>query len=327
MSLPGRPVSRVDQTGERVGPARQPVLLINPRSGDGKADRVGLVPAAEERGIRAEVMTGGADVVGLARAALAEGADVLGMAGGDGSLALVAQAVVQAHVAFVCVPAGTRNHFARDLGIDRHGVVASLDAFGEAIELRVDLGAITDGVGAERPFVNNVSLGIYGRAVQSEHYRKAKGPTLAQVFADHAGSGSFDYRFVGPDGLPHPPADIVFIGNNPYRLTSPAGFGSRSRLDTGQLGVVTVGVDGPDQLAQLAALELAHEPQRFPGWRQWSASDLVIDSGDVIEAGVDGEAVRLHPPVRLRVVPGAVRVRVPVPDGRHRPRLPRPPGV
>jgi diacylglycerol kinase family enzyme len=60
--------------------------------------------------------------------AVVNGADALGMAGGDGSLATVA-AVAAAHgLPFVCVPAGTRNHFATDLVVDRRDVAAALDA-------------------------------------------------------------------------------------------------------------------------------------------------------------------------------------------------------
>jgi diacylglycerol kinase family enzyme len=117
---------------------------------------------------------------------------------------------------------------------------------------------------------------------------------------------------------------VVFLSNNPYQLTSVSGFGSRARIDSGRLGVVSVRIDQPDQIAELAALELARRPHRFPGWREWEATEVVIDSGEQIEAGVDGEAVLLAPPVRFSVLPGAVRVRIPAQRRQHRRRTPRP---
>ena len=50
------------------------------------------------------------------------------MAGGDGSLGAVAQVAIERELPFVCVPFGTRNHFARDLGLDRNDPIAALAA-------------------------------------------------------------------------------------------------------------------------------------------------------------------------------------------------------
>ena len=102
-----------------AGPARHGVLFINPRSGDGKAARLHLDAEADRRGIRPVVLAPGDDLLELAEQAVADGADVIGMAGGDGSQALVASVAMRRGVAFVCVPSGTRNHFALDLGLDR----------------------------------------------------------------------------------------------------------------------------------------------------------------------------------------------------------------
>lgn len=297
----GRPVAACDH----------PVLLINPRSGDGKAERTGLAQAAERRGITTVVLTPTDDLKAVAERAVADGADALGMAGGDGSQALVARVAADHKLPMVCVPSGTRNHFAADLGLNRGDVNAALDGFGEAVELEVDLGVVVDGTGAGRVFVNNVVMGVYGRAVHNPDYRKTKAATLMDVFAKFAGPAGFPFRFPGPDGSPHPPPDLLFVGNNPYRLASVTGFGSRARLDTGRLGVVTVRIDHPNQLAQLAALELAHRPQLFPGWTEWSTGQLDLGADGPIEAGVDGEAVTLQPPCQFRVLSQAVRIRIP----------------
>jgi hypothetical protein len=213
-----------------VPPARQGVLIINPRSGGGKAERFGLVDEARWRGVEPVVLRPGDDLLELAASAVSRGADVIGMAGGDGSQALVAS-VASAHgVALVCVPAGTRNHFALDLGLDRDDVVGALDAFAEAKERRIDLAEV-----GGRVFVNNVSLGVYADIVQSPEYRDAKVQTAAQLLPDLLGPGAthLDLRFIGPDGSEHASAQIIQVSNNPYTLSRLAGFGTRTRFDSG----------------------------------------------------------------------------------------------
>ena len=146
--------------GTVVGPAARPVLLMNPKSGGGKVGRFNLVDEAQRRGIEPVVLAPGDDLLALAEWAVAGGADVIGMAGGDGSQALVASVAAAHDVGFVCVPAGTRNHLAMDLGLDREDVVGALDAFGEAVERRIDLGLVGD-----RVFVNNATVGLYAKIV------------------------------------------------------------------------------------------------------------------------------------------------------------------
>ncbi len=145
------------------------VLIINMWSGGGKAERFDLVGEARRRGIEPIVLQRGDDLVQLAEDAIARGAEVVGMAGGDGSQALVATVAARHDVAHVCIPAGTRNHFALDLGLDRDDVLGALDAFSDGLERRIDLAQVND-----RVFVNNASLGVYAKVVQSDAYRDAK---------------------------------------------------------------------------------------------------------------------------------------------------------
>ena len=292
-----------------VGPAQHGVLLMNPRSGGGKVARFDLENQARRRGIEPVVLRQGDDLRALAERAVADGADVLGMAGGDGSQALVADVARKHDVALVCIPAGTRNHFALDLGLDRADVVGALDAFGDAVERRIDLALIGD-----RVFVNNASLGVYARVVQSDGYRNAKLATTAQMLPDLLGPGAkpFDLHFIGPDGQAHTSADIVLVSNNVYRLESMGGFGTRPRIDEGLLGVVTVAVDRATDLPALMSAEATGQIHRFHGYRAWTTPEFVVDSSEpLIDVGVDGEALRLPPPLRFRSLPGCVRVRTP----------------
>jgi diacylglycerol kinase family enzyme len=296
-------------SGSRVGPARHGVLLMNPRSGGGKVARFELERRARERGITPVVLQPGDDLRALAEEAAAQ-ADVLGMAGGDGSQALVADVARQHDLPFVCVPAGTRNHFALDLGLDRENVADALDAYGEAAERRVELALLGD-----RVFVNNASLGVYATVVQSPQYRDAKVATVADQLPELLGPGAarFDLRYARPDGVPQAPADIVLVSNGAYRLDRLSGFGTRERLDTGALGIVTVTVDRARDLPTLITAELSGQLARFRGYRTWEADEFVVGSDKaLVEVGVDGEALRLPPPLRFRSLPAALRVRIPL---------------
>ncbi len=173
----------------------KPVLIINPRSGGGKAARFDLVAECRARGIDPVVFEPGDDLSTLATAAVRDGADVLGMAGGDGSQATVAAVAAEHGLPYVCVPAGTRNHFALDLGIDADDVVGALDAFVDGEERRIDLGRVNG-----RVFVNNVAMGMYGAIVQSPDYRDHKVRTVDRQACrarSARGAEPFDLRFVG----------------------------------------------------------------------------------------------------------------------------------
>jgi diacylglycerol kinase family enzyme len=297
------------RTGIRVAPARRGALLMNPRSGDGKVGRFRLEDEARRRGITPVLLAPGDDLRTLAERT-ARRADVIGMAGGDGSQALVADVARRYGIPYVCVPAGTRNHFALDLGLDREDVVAALDAFGEAVERVVDLAVLGD-----RVFVNNASIGVYATVVQSPEYRDAKVSTVAGQLPDLLGPGSarLDLSFTWPAGVDQRPADVLLVSNGVYRLERLSGFGTRERLDGGNLGIVAVTVDRAGDLPALISAEITGRLARFRGYRAWQATEFVVYSGQsLVDVGLDGEALRLPPPLRFRVLPGAVRVRVPV---------------
>jgi diacylglycerol kinase family enzyme len=285
-----------------VAPAAKGVLLMNARSGGGKVERFHLVEEARQRGIATVLLRPGDDLRALAEDAVAGGADVIGMAGGDGSQALVADVARRHDVAFVCVPAGTRNHFALDLGLDRTDVAGALNAFGAAVERRIDL-ATVDG----RVFVNNASMGVYATVVQSPAYRDAKMITAVAMLPNLLGphAPGFDLRYAGPDGEPADTADLLLVSNNPYT------GGSRRRLDTGLLGIIAVRAETPAEVSTRLALETTGAIDRFRGFRQWTAAEFRIDSSQPVPVGVDGEALHLPPPLEFRVLPGALRVRLP----------------
>jgi diacylglycerol kinase family enzyme len=292
----------------RVGAARAGVLIVNPKSGGGKAERFELAAQARRRGVEPIVLEPGDDLLALAEGAVSRGADVIGMAGGDGSQALVATVAARLGVAHVCVPAGTRNHFALDLGLDRDDLIGALDAYTDGLERRIDLARV-----GERVFVNNASLGVYATVVQSEQYRDAKRETWTRMLPDLLGpdAPAPGLEFTAPDGSVCDDASLVLVSNNPYQLTHFSGAGTRARLDTGTLGVVAARVRGAGDVSRLVALELAGQVERFPGLLSWSTRTLEVRSAGPVAVGLDGEALVLQPPLRFASLPRALRVRLP----------------
>jgi diacylglycerol kinase family enzyme len=296
-------------------PAQRGVLIINPKSGGGKAERFNLPEEARRRNIEPLLLGHDDDLRELATRAATRGTDVIGMAGGDGSQALVASVAMKHDVAHVCVPAGTRNHFALDLGLDRDDVLGALDAFTDGVERRVDLASLN-----ERVFVNNASLGAYAHVVQSDAYREAKLGTWKRMLPEMLGPGTAvcELHFDVPDRRDWCDAALVIVSNNPYQMRRFRGTGTRPRLDTGQLGIFAARLRGAGGVARLVTLStigrsLGSESQhrRLSGVLQWSCLEFEIHASAPVAVGLDGEALVLDAPLRFVALPGALRVRVP----------------
>jgi diacylglycerol kinase family enzyme len=313
----GRAALRRDAIPERmreydVPPPQRPYLIMNPRSGGGKVTRFALKDKAEALGAEVALLEGPGtvDVGALARAAVANGADLLGVAGGDGTQALVAGIAAEHNIPLLVISAGTRNHFALDLGLDREDPSRCLDALTDGVELQVDLGLI-----AGRPFVNNASFGAYAAVVQSPAYRDDKARTtldqLPGLLAGHEGprlvARAENVTVEGPQA--------VLVSNNQYGMGDIAGLGRRARLDRGTLGMFAVTVASAVQAAGLVRGTQSRGLTRLVG------REVVVDAdASQIPVGVDGEALLLDTPVRCTVRPAALRVRVP----RDRPGVPDP---
>jgi diacylglycerol kinase family enzyme len=221
--------------------------------------------------------------------ALSPDVDAIAVAGGDGSQAMGARLAAERGLPFACIPSGTRNHFALDLGVDRDDVVGALDALVSGGERIVDLAEVNGHV-----FVNNVSIGLYGEAVQRAGYRNAKIRTLVETVP---GVFSTDdrprLRWQSLDGQEHDGAVAILVSNNPYRLGRGLADGTRPRLDSGVLGIAVLAAPG-DQ----------------PGAWIWSASSFEIGAPAPVHVGIDGEAMILDPPLRFRMRPAALRCRI-----------------
>jgi len=293
---------------------RQPFMIMNPRSGGGKVGKFGLKDKAAARGAEVSLLEGPGvvDVAPLARHAVDQGADLLGVAGGDGTQALVAGVAAGRGIPMLVISAGTRNHFALDLGLDRDDPANCLDALTDGVELRIDLGMIGD-----RAFVNNASFGVYAEVVQSPAYRDDKTGTVLKMLPDMLSGHQGAHLIVRADGrviLEGPQA--VLVSNNPYETGDIAGLDRRARLDQGVLGVIGVKVDNAAQAAALL-----NRAARSRELTALTAHEVVIDSSEPqIPVGIDGESVLMPTPVRCTIRPLALRIQVP----RSRPGVPAP---
>ena len=297
-------------------PARRPYLIMNPKSGGGKVEKFDLKRKAEERGAEVFLIDGSepVDVAKVAREAVAQGADLLGVAGGDGTQALVAGIAAQHGIPFVVISAGTRNHFALDLGLNRDDPSACLGALSDGVELRVDLGMINGQV-----FVNNASFGAYAEVVETPAYRDDKLNTTLNLLPDLlqgqrgarlSARAADDTEFRSPQAL--------LVANNPYGTGDIAGLSRRARLDPGVLGVIGVKVRNVQQAIDLL------RGRRAVGVRVLSTKKIEVTAdAPQIPVGVDGEALSMSTPVVCTISPGALRVWVP----RDRPGIvpPKPP--
>jgi diacylglycerol kinase family enzyme len=291
--MPSRPAS----------PARHPFLIMNPKSGGGKVGKFDLKRKAEDLGAEVFLMSGPepVDVAAVAERAAAGGADLLGVAGGDGTQALVAGVAARHDIPFMVITAGTRNHFALDLGLDREDPSACLAALPDGVELRVDLGTI-----GSRTFVNNASFGAYADVVQTPAYRDDKLATTLNLLPDLLKGHRGARLRVRADGIDISGPQALLVANNPYGSGDIAGLSRRLRLDRGTLGVVGVQVDSAQQAVGLL------RGRRARGLSLLTAAKVEITADTAqVPVGIDGEAVTMPTPVLCTVRPAALRVRVP----------------
>ena len=298
-----RPATDTSMPSREVPPPQRAFLIMNPRSGGGKVAKFGLKEKAEALGAEVALLEGPGvvDVADLARRAIAAGADLLGVAGGDGTQALVAGIAAEHGLPFLVISAGTRNHFAMDLGLDRENPAACLDALTDGVEQRIDLGII-----GERTFVNNASFGAYAEIVESPAYRDDKTGTTLQMLPDILSGHRGAKLSARAGGTTVTGPQAVLVSNNPYAATDVAGLGKRDRLDTGTLGVLAVTVGGAADAASLVRGRHSKVVTLF------TATEVTVDADTAtIPVGVDGEALSMPTPVRCTIRPGALRVRVP----------------
>jgi diacylglycerol kinase family enzyme len=259
------------------------LLIVNPRSGDDSPSAEELAAEARRRGVDVHPFRPGDDLEAIARET---DSDALGMAGGDGSLAPVAAVAIERDLPFVCVPFGTRNHFARDLGLDRDDPLAALDAF-DGTERRVDVGRVNG-----RRFLNNVSLGMYALLVHEREEHRRRRETLARARAVAIALRHLATSGLSVDGEPIR-ARVLLVSNNDYKLDL-LSIGERDRLDEGLL-----------HLYAGSGILRAR-------WTERSGERFTVDArAGILQAAIDGEPAQLATPLEFEIEPLALHVLVP----------------
>lgn len=298
---------------------KKPWLIINPKSGDGRAVKAGLAQAARQQGIRVVTMKKGDDMQKLARQAIMKGADVLGISGGDGSIGAVAKVAFEHDLPLVVLPGGTRCHFARDLGMDPRYLVDALAGF-HGIERLVDVGDING-----RIFLNNVSIGAYADIVDHDEYRENKVAVTRCVLREilSGKKPSYPMRFQTPNG-PVTEAVQVLIGVNRYTSMKLLELGHRSQMDGGVLQVnavlkLTDAFIG--RLVRSASFDRIKGKISVDDFMQFETRKLRIKNKDQqMVVGVDGERETYRSPLVITCRPKALRLYVPAEGLRPRPK-------
>jgi diacylglycerol kinase family enzyme len=281
------------QTRRNAVPSH-PILIVNPRSGNGRSLDIDLVPTAQRLGLETVTMQPGDDLASLAASCVDQGSDHLMMAGGDGSLAIVAEVAIARGIPFSCVPVGTRNHFAMDLGLDRRHPLRSLDAVFDGVERSIDVGIV-----AGRVFLNNVSFGLYAQAIADPDYRSHRARSMADAAVDTMRHLEGELSMTLPDGSVVADIGLLLTSNNPYRFIGPPDFAGRSALDTGSLGIVL-------------ADRRSRRKRGTVAFTRWETPKLTVHANPAeIRAGVDGELRTFHAPIEMVIAPKALRVRIP----------------
>ena len=279
------------------------LVVVNPHSGPCETS-VGEVAAAFP-GSRVHEITG-KDVLPQIRAAIREDTEFVAVAGGDGTLRCAANVLAGTDLPLLPVPAGTRNHFAREVGITNLGD-ASRAAGGR--RRRIDVGEVNGEV-----FVNNAGIGIYPRILRrrkadEKHMPKALA-TLAAVWVDLR---NFHRFTVTVEDHPYR-AWMVFVGNGRYGQ-SLFDVTERGSLDSGLLDVRVLRADRAlARLRTVAALVSGRaDSSPMAVFDEVRDIELRLDRAEA-DVALDGEIVRLRSPLVFRCRPAALTVLVPPGD-------------
>lgn len=292
----------------------QNVLVFNAKGGSARRDPRVLsttVEAARQLDPHVEVLSCAPhQVYTYARRAALQGATLVVACGGDGTVSAAAAAVAGTHCALGVVPAGTLNHFARDLGVPK-SVRAAVEVAFRGRERRVDVACVNG-----RIFVNNCSLGVYPALIQERRrVEDDLGKLAAAIQAFEHLWRCFPRERVRVHAEGFAPIEIetslLFVGNNRYTLRGIAAT-SRQRLDAGVLSVVVLRASTPSKLLASALHAFFVGPERAVGLAYFETRRVRVEcESSPVNLGIDGEALLLPQPLEFASLPGALLVRVP----------------
>jgi len=279
----------------------EPVVLVNPGSGSGTeiAELEAIFPNCRVEACPPEQL---AECV---RREVDAGARFVGVAGGDGTLRTAAEVLVDSDVALLAVPAGTRNHFAKDFG------VTSIEDAGHAAKTGaarpIDVGRVND-----RFFLNNSSLGAYPHMVERREEHEDRWPKpIANVLAAWQQLRRGRRLRVVVDGDRFV-AWMVFVGNGQYGENL-GDVTSRESLDRNVLDVRIVHADQPFARLRLLVSVLFGRLALTPvvTLRACRRVRIAVPKQARVAVALDGEVVQLVTPLDYESRSGALRVLTP----------------
>jgi undecaprenyl-diphosphatase len=228
----------------------------------------------------------------------------IGVAGGDGTIrsAVAVLLDVSPTTPLLAIPAGTRNHFARDVGIETLDDAAGAAASGTTRV--VDAATVNDAW-----FINNSSVGVYPRLVAHREARESRMPkgVAAVVAAWHQLRYGRHLR-VQVDGAPVK-VWAVFVGNNCYG-ESLRELSGRERLDEGVLDVRIVHADGRLSRLRIAGAVLFGRVEHSRLIDRKRCTEMELDIGHGVDVAIDGEVVPMDSPLRYQAHPAVLTVLV-----------------
>jgi diacylglycerol kinase family enzyme len=300
-----------------MAPAATTTFILNHRAGTGRAGdlQATIEKLAQEAGVAVQILVAneGADLPDMARNAVKGGARAVVAGGGDGTVSAIAGVLVGSDVALGVLPLGTLNHFAKDMGLplgEEDAVRAALT--GRVVQ--VDAGEVNG-----RIFLNNSSIGLYPRMVRFREAERRKGHNkwfafLRAIFATLRRHGLFHVELQIDEGksLSRRTA-FVFLGNNEYE-TAGLNIGARRTLDGGALWLCLPRRGGRVDLLRLALMTLIGRlNERELEFRRAAAVEIRTRRGQ-LSVALDGEVVRMPPPLAYRIRRRALHVIAPA-DG------------
>jgi diacylglycerol kinase family enzyme len=300
---------------------RPVVVLWNSASGwqDDRREAARVKQTVTESGVplRFERMGKGSDIAARSRKLARGEPKVLVAAGGDGTINAVAHAVVNTHHALGVIPAGTLNHFARDLAIPLN-VEDAAQSLVNGHEIKVDVGTVNG-----RLFVNNSVLGLYPvyRAARDAYERKGLGANRFTRFIAVLRSlvrvlvhmPSYRLHLMLEDGRSvHIETAFVLVANNEHEVEH-WNIGHRQYLDQGHLWIYVLKQCNRWGLCGFFLRFLLKRFSRHDAFDIYKARSVRVEARvRHLKVSLDGEIARLETPLEFRSLPGALRVIAPL---------------
>lgn len=284
--------------------------------GDREAELVSQTLRQIDPDLDFERVKSGDDFAERCQSCAANGADVLVAAGGDGTINAVAGQALKLDKTLGVIPAGTLNHFARDLEISLEPAVAA-EQFRDGHEIRVDVGVVNG-----RVFINNSVLGLYPVYRTARHSIEKHGFGSTRVGRFFAVLGGilrvfwrmphFTLRFCTEDGSTQVlKTAFVLVANNQHELEDWR-LGHRTTIDRGDLWVYVLRKCSRWSVLGFFLKFLIKQFSKEEAFRVFQVRELRIESKHrTMRVGVDGEVIRMATPLEYKLLPQALRVIAP----------------